>query len=67
MSNEECKQLNDDVKALGSALRDLGQQLVPRVRAFERTLRELMVVAKPYLINFVENVKALPARTASES
>lgn len=65
MSNEERKQLNDDVKALGSVLRDLGQQFIPRVQAFERTLRELMVVAKPYLINLVENVKALPARTAN--
>jgi hypothetical protein len=65
MSNEERKQPNDNVQALASALRDLRQQLIPRVQAFERTLRELVVAAKPYLINLVENVKALPARTAN--
>ena len=64
MSNEDHKQPNENANGLGSALRDLGQQLIPRLQEFERTLRELMVAAKPYLANLVKNVKALPARTA---
>jgi len=65
MSNEDHKQPNENANGLGSALRDLGQQLIPRVQEFERTLRELMVAAKPYLAILVKNVKALPARTAN--
>ena len=64
MSNEDHKQPNENANGLESALRDLGQQLIPRLQEFERTLRELMVAAKPYLANLVKNVKALPARTA---
>jgi hypothetical protein len=69
MSNEEHKKPNENANALGSALRDLGQQLIPRVQEFERTFREQMVAAKPYLANLVKMLRPfrLAPPTFSES
>ena len=65
MSNEERKQPNEDPQAIGSILRDLGQRLIPRMRAFERSLREVAKAAEPYLANLLENIKTLSDRTSA--
>jgi hypothetical protein len=65
MSNEENKQRTEEPAPLGSVLLDLGQRLIPRLQAFQRSLRAFAVTAEPYLRNFLENVKTVPSRISA--
>ena len=45
MSNEEHRQPTEEAQPLGSVLADLGHRLIPRLQAFERSLRAFAVVS----------------------
>jgi hypothetical protein len=65
MSNEEHRQPPEEAQPLGSVLADLGHRLIPRLQAFERSLRAFAVTAEPYLRNFLENVRTVPSRVSA--
>jgi len=64
MSNEEHTRPTEEPQPLGSVLADLGHRLIPRLQAFERSLRAFAVAAEPYLRNFLENVRTVPGRVS---